>query len=51
MSHKKSILVLVAALGAIVLGGIASVSLSANESVRGEPVHYSPNHYPRSVNG
>jgi hypothetical protein len=51
VSHKKSILVVVAALGAIVLGGIVSVSLSASESVRGEPVGYSPNHHPRSVNG
>ena len=51
MSHKKSILVVVAALGAIVLGGIASVSLSASESIGGEPVRYSPNHHPRSVNG
>lgn len=46
MSHKKSILVVMAALGAIVLGGIASVQLSASE-----PVRYSPNHHPRSVNG
>jgi hypothetical protein len=46
VSHKKSILIVMAALGAIVLGGVASVSLSANESVR-----YSPNHHPRSVNG
>jgi hypothetical protein len=34
------------ALGAIVLGGIVSVSLSASQ-----PVSYSPNHHPRSVNG
>ena len=51
MSHKKSFLVVMTALGAIVLGGIASVSLSANESVRGEPASHSPNHHPRSVNG
>ena len=51
MSQKKSILVVIAALGAIVLGGIASVSLSARDSGSGEPVLYSPNHHPRSVNG
>ena len=46
MSHKKSILIVMAALGAIVLGGIVSVSLSASE-----PVSYSPNHHPRTLNG
>ena len=50
MSHEKSILVVVAALGAIVLGGIVSVSLADSLSA-GEPVRYSPNHHPRSVNG
>jgi hypothetical protein len=50
MSHKKSILVVMAALGAIVLGGIVSVSQSGSLSA-GEPVSYSPNHHPRSVNG
>ena len=46
MSHKNSILMVMAALGAIVLGGIASVQLST-----GEPISYSPNHHSRSVNG
>ena len=50
MSHKKSFLVVMAALSAIVLAGFVSVSLSA-----GEPVSYRPNdkanHHPRSVNG
>jgi hypothetical protein len=46
MSYRKSILVVVAALGAIVLGGIVNVSLSASQ-----PASYSPNHHPRSVNG
>jgi hypothetical protein len=50
VSHKKSIMVLMAALSAIVLAGFVSVSLSA-----GEPVSYWPNdkanHHPRSVNG
>jgi hypothetical protein len=46
VSHKKSILIVMAALGAIVLGGIVSVSLSASE-----PVSYSPNHHPRTLNG
>ena len=50
MSHKKSILIVIAALGAIVLGGIVSVQLSADQ-----PVSYWPNdkanHHPRSVNG
>ena len=46
MSHKKSFLVVMMALGAVVLAGIVSVSLSASE-----PVSYSPNHHPRSVNG
>jgi hypothetical protein len=46
VSHKKSLLVVMMALGAVVLAGIVSVSLSANE-----PVSYSPNHHPRSVNG
>ena len=50
MSHKKSILIVMAALGAIVLGGIASVSLSGPLNA-GEPVRYSPNHHPRSANG
>jgi hypothetical protein len=44
VSHKNSILIVMAALGMIVLGGIASVKLSASE-----PVSYSPNHHPRSV--
>jgi hypothetical protein len=44
MSHGKSFLMVMAALGAIVLAGFVSVSLSASE-----PVSYSPN--PRSVNG
>lgn len=67
MSHKKSILVVMAALSAIVLGGMVSVSLSASEPVSyspnhhprsvsvslsaNQPVSYSPNHHPRSVNG
>lgn len=51
MSHKKSFLVVVAALSAVVLGGIVSVSLSANESIKSEPVGYSANHHPRSMNG
>jgi hypothetical protein len=46
VSHKNSILIVMAALGAIVLGGIASVQLST-----GEPISYSPNHHSRSVNG
>lgn len=50
MSHKNSILIVMAALGMIVLGGIASVQLSGSLSA-GEPVSYSPNHHPRSVNG
>ena len=50
MSHKKSFLMVMAALSAIVLAGFVSVSLSASLSA-GEPVHYSPNHHPRSVNG
>jgi hypothetical protein len=50
MSHRNSILIVMAALSAIVLTGLASVSLSGSLSA-GEPVHYSPNHHPRSVNG
>jgi hypothetical protein len=46
VSHKKSVLIVMAALSAIVLAGLVSVSLSASE-----PVRYSPNHHPRSVNG
>jgi hypothetical protein len=46
VSHKNSILMVMAALGAIVLGGIASVQLSASA-----PISYSPNHHSRSVNG
>jgi hypothetical protein len=46
VSHKQSFLIVVAALGAIVLAGFVSASLSA-----GEPVSHSPNHHPRSVNG
>ena len=50
MSHKKSILVMLAALSAVVLAGFVSVSLSADE-----PMSYRPNdkanHHPRSVNG
>jgi hypothetical protein len=50
MSHKKSFLIVMAALSAVVLAGLVSVSLSA-----GEPVGYrsndKANHHPRSVNG
>ena len=50
MSHKKSILIVMAALSAIVLAGFVSVSLSADE-----PLSYGPNgkanHHPRSANG
>jgi hypothetical protein len=46
MSHKKSILIVMAALSAIVLAGFVSVSLDASE-----PVRYSPNHHPKHVNG
>jgi hypothetical protein len=46
VSHKKSVLIVMAALSAIVLAGLVSVSLSASE-----PVRYSPNHHPRSANG
>jgi hypothetical protein len=46
VSHKKSVLIVMAALSAIVLAGLVSVSLSASEAAR-----YSPNHHPRSVNG
>jgi hypothetical protein len=46
MSHKKSILIVMAALSAIVLAGLVSVSLNASE-----PVSYSPNHHPKHVNG
>ena len=49
MSHKNSILMVMAALCAIVFGGIAGVQLSGPLSA-GEPVSYSPNHHPRSVN-
>ena len=49
MSHRKSILILMAMLSAVVLAGFVSVSLSANE-----PVSYrandKANHHPRSVN-
>ena len=56
MSHKKSFLIMVAALSAVVLAGFVSVSLSANEPVSHSPNgSYSPNdranHHPRSVNG
>jgi hypothetical protein len=46
VSHKKSFVVVMVALSAVVLAGVVSVSLSARE-----PVGYSPNHHPRSVNG
>jgi hypothetical protein len=50
VSHKKSILIVMAALSAVVLAGFVSVSLSADG-----PVSYAPNdranHHPRSVNG
>jgi hypothetical protein len=50
VSHKKSFLIVMTALSAIVLAGFVSVSLSADE-----PVSYWPNdkanHHPRSVNG
>jgi len=49
VSHKKSFLIVMAALSAIVLAGFVSVSLSADEP------SYRPNdkanHHPRSVNG
>lgn len=50
MSHKKSMLIAVAALGAIVLAGVVSVSLSASEPVSHAP-NGQANHHPRSVNG
>ena len=49
MSHKKSILIVMSALSAVVLAGFVSVSLSAEQ-----PISYRPNdkanHHPRSVN-
>ena len=50
MSHKKSILITMATLSAIVLAGLVSVSLSADESVSYRP-NGKANHHPRSVNG
>ena len=50
MSHKKSILIAMATLSAIVLAGFVSVSLSANEPVNPRP-NDKANHHPRSVNG
>jgi hypothetical protein len=49
MSHKKSILVAMAALSAIVLAGFVSVSLSANEPLSDQP-NDKANHHPRSLN-
>jgi hypothetical protein len=50
VSHKKSILVVMAALSAVVLAGFVSVSLSANEPLSDRP-NDKANHHPRSVNG
>lgn len=50
MSHKKTLLAVVTALGTIVLAGFVSVSLTANEPVS---FHQNDraNHPPRSVSG
>ena len=50
MSHKKSILIVMATLSVVVLAGFVSVSLSANETARYAP-NDRANHHPRSVNG
>ena len=50
MSHKKSILIVMTMLSAIVLGGFVSVSLSASETAGAWP-NDKANHHPRSVNG
>jgi len=50
MSHKKSILIVMAALSAVVLAGLVSVSLSANEPV-GYRANDKANHHPKHVNG
>ena len=50
MSHKKSILIVMAALSAVVLAGLVSVSLSANVPV-GDRVNDKANHHPKHVNG
>ena len=49
MSHKKSILIVMAALSAIVLAGLVSVSLSANEPVY--RANDKANHHPKQMNG
>jgi hypothetical protein len=50
VSHKKSFLIVMAALSAIVLAGFVSVSLSANELLSDRP-NNKANHHLRSVNG
>ena len=50
MSHKKSILIVMAALSAVVLAGFVSVSLSANEPVS-DRANDKANHHPKHVNG
>lgn len=50
MSHKKSFLIVMAALSAVVLAGFVSVSLSANEPLSDRP-NDRANHHPRSMNG
>ena len=49
MSHKKSFLIVMAALSVVVLAGFVSVSLSADEPVSWQ--NDKANHHPRSVNG
>jgi hypothetical protein len=50
VSHKKSFLIVMAALSAVVLAGFVSVSLSAGELLSDKP-NDRANHHPRSVNG
>jgi len=50
VSHKKSILIVMATLSAIVLAGLVSVSLSAGEPVS-DRANDKANHHPRPVNG
>jgi folate-dependent phosphoribosylglycinamide formyltransferase PurN len=49
VSHKKSILILMAALSVVVLAGFMTVSLSA-DTLSAWP-NDKANHHPRSVNG